>query len=152
MSFTTIEISKSALLNNVAAYRKLAGPAKLMAIVKANAYGHGVDQVTETINDAIDWFGVVNDHEAIHLRDNNVNKPILVLGYYEDDLVEELIRKNISVVLHNTGQLKQLEQAASKLKAKVKVHVKVDTGLARLGFSPEEALEIISKLATSVEV
>lgn len=133
MSLTWIEISKSALLHNVSAYRNLIGKTKLMAVVKSNAYGHGLDLVSDTINEFVDWFGVVNGREAIELRDQGINKPILVLSYYDEDLVDELLRKNISVVVYDLDQIKKLDVVAGKLKTKAKIHLKLDTGTSRLG-------------------
>jgi alanine racemase len=146
MSLSWIEVSRSALLANAKAYKKLAGKAKLMAVVKSNAYGHGSELVAETIQDQVDWFGVVNGQEAIALRDKEITKPILILSYWDEDFVEELLRKNISVVVHGKSQLSVLDKAAKKLKTKAKIHFKVDTGTTRLGFSPEQVLEFIQEI------
>ncbi|HYE22416.1 MAG TPA: alanine racemase [Verrucomicrobiae bacterium] len=146
MALTWIEISKSALLNNIAEYRRIVGRVKLMAIVKSNAYGHGIDTTAEVINENIDWFGVVNGAEAIHLRDLGINKPILVLSYYDEDLILELIRKNISLAVYDTAMVNKIDSAARKLNTKARIHLKVDTGTTRLGVFPVDLVALTEEV------
>jgi alanine racemase len=148
MSLSWIEVSRSALLANVKAYKKLAAGSKLMAVVKSNAYGHGADLVAETIQDQVDWFGVVSGQEAIALRDKEISKPILVLSYWDEDAAEELLRRNVSLVLHSKSQLPVLDKAAKKLKTKAKIHLKIDTGTSRLGFFADQVLDLIREIKT----
>ncbi len=146
MSLSWIEISKSALLHNIGFYRELIGKAKLMSVVKSNAYGHGIELVSEIINDQTDWFGTASAEEAILLRDQGINKSILVLSFYDDDLIEELLRKNISLAVYDRSQFKRLDAAARKLKTKARIHLKVDTGTSRLGFYPEDVPAVIEEI------
>jgi alanine racemase len=146
MSLSYIEVSKSALLGNIKAYRDQLGKTKLMAVVKANAYGHGVDVVADVIKDVADWFGVVNISEAVNLRDLGVNKPILVMSYYDEDKIEEALRKNISLVVYDETQLKLLNESAQRLHTQARVHLKIDTGTSRLGVLPDAVLEFAQKI------
>ncbi len=141
-----IEISKSALLHNLSQYRKLIGKTKLMAVIKSNAYGHGLDVVPEIINDKVDWFGAVSGDEAIFLRDKGINKSILVLSFFDDDQIEELLRKNISLPVYTSEQIKKISAAANKLRLQAKVHVKVDTGTSRLGFNSDQIPQILDEI------
>jgi alanine racemase len=146
MSLNWIEISKSALTHNLRQFRKIAGSAKIMAMVKSNAYGHGIDLVSEAIQKDVDWFGTVNLEEAIQLRDLGISKPILVLSYYDDDHIDEALRKNISLVVFDIRQIAKINTSAEKLNLKGRIHVKIDTGTTRLGIMPEEALDFIREL------
>ncbi len=146
MSLSWVEVSKSALLNNIAQYRQLIGKTKLMAVVKSNAYGHGLDLVAEAIVEKIDWFGVVNAKEAIKLRDLGINKPILVLSYYDEDLLHELLRKNISIAVYSAEQIELIDAAAKKIGTNAKVHLKVDTGTSRLGVLNDQLLNLAKKI------
>jgi alanine racemase len=146
MSLSYIEVSKSALLGNIKAYREQLGKTKLMAVVKANAYGHGVDIVADVIKDEVDWFGVVNIDEAVNLRDLGVNKPILAMSYYDEDKIEEALRKNISLVAYDENQLKLLNESAQRLRTQARVHLKIDTGTSRLGVLPNQVLEFAQKI------
>jgi alanine racemase len=143
---TEIVINKQALLHNVAQFRKVAGPAKLMAVVKSNAYGHGYFAVATTIEDKVDYFGVAYLAEALALREMKIKKPILVLNYYELDQVEIAVAKNIALVVYDLQQVKAIQKAAEKLKKKAVVHIKVGTGLSRLGVYAKDALSFTKEV------
>lgn len=132
-----IHISRQALLHNVTQLAAKVKPAKLMAVVKSNAYGHGVDQVVSVLeqSEQVDWYGVIAVSEALHLRTLGVTRPILVLGYtpIEVDRFAEAIRHHISLTVYNPADLARLAQQAEQLQTKVRIHLKVETGLNRLG-------------------
>ncbi len=143
---TEVLISKQNLLHNVQQFRKVSGKAKLMAVVKSNAYGHGYFAVASTIEDKVDFFGVAYLAEALTLRELKIKKPILVLNYYGLDQVEAAVAKNISLVVYDLNQAKAIQAAAKKLKKKAKVHVKVGTGLSRLGIFAKDAVNFIKNV------
>ncbi len=143
---TEVLISKSALLHNLRQFRKVAGKAKLMAVVKSNAYGHGYFTVASTIENAVDYFGVANLTEALTLRELKIKKPILVLNYYNLDQVPAAVAKNISLVVWDLAQAKAIQDAAKKLKKKALVHIKVGTGLSRLGVFAKDAVGFTKKV------
>lgn len=129
-----VEISRSALVNNLRLYRIIIGKkTKIMAIVKSNAYGHGMAEVAKAVEKKVDWFGVVNVDEALALRKNEIKKPILVLSYYDKKKIKEAIRKNISLVVYDLAQAKEISWVAKKIRKQAKIHLKVDTGASRLG-------------------
>ena len=119
-----------------------------MAVVKANAYGHGILEVAQVIENSVDFFGVVCLFEARQLRKRGVKKPILILNYTDKDSVEEAIKLDCRITVIDKQIVDTIDRIASRKKKKVSVHVKVDTGMYRLGCSPEEALDLIAHIDT----
>jgi len=123
---------------------------KSMAVVKANAYGHGSVTVAKHIEEQIDYFAVAGLDEAIELREGGIQKPVLVLSYVSPMLYEELISHNITATIYNYDEAKMLSDLAMANGKRAKVHVAVDTGMGRIGFFPNEegadAVEAISCL------
>lgn len=107
----------------------------LMAVVKSNAYGHGIVECAKSAVEAgANWLGVVNINEALNLRKNNIKTPILVLGYVDNiDFINAAIN-NISVSIFDNNQVNYLINNCDKLSKKLKIHIKLETGLNRLGF------------------
>lgn len=144
-SASWVEISSAALAHNILQYRAIIGPQRQLAVViKSNAYGHGmleVARVCET-QPAVDWLCVVSLSEALQLRHAGIKKSILVLSYIDADLVEA-VRYDIDLVLYDQQTLQELAAHAVRLQKMVHVHVKVDTGLSRLGLLPDEAFSLI---------
>ncbi|GAF84141.1 unnamed protein product, partial [marine sediment metagenome] len=150
-----VEISRSALLHNVLEFKgKVLKDSKFMAVVKSNAYGHGMAEVSKVIQGKVDWFGVANLDEAFRLREVNIRKPILVLSYYflNRKDIEKAIKWNISLVVFRIGQLKFIKKEAGRLKKKAKVHLKVDVGTSRIGFVEKDIDKVIKFLIASPEI
>ena len=146
---TWVEISKSSLIFNIRQIRKAIGPnVKLLSVVKANAYGHGVAEVTKIIQPQTDWFGVASLAEALKLRKLNVKKPILVLSFYEleKNAIKTAIKKNIALVVYSLNQVKTIEKVAGSLGQKANVHLKVDSGTSRLGVMPNQIPEFLKRV------
>jgi len=144
---TWLEISKKNLLFNIAQLRKVIGiKVKLLAVIKANAYGHGVKEVGSIIKNKVDWFGVANVYEALLLRDQKIYNPILVLSYYENEpyRLTQAIQKKISLVVYTKDQVLLLDSIAKKLKKKAFVHLKIDSGTSRVGILPNEVERFVS--------
>ncbi|RXZ79820.1 alanine racemase [Paenibacillaceae bacterium] len=136
---TRAEISLDALRSNIAAFRAVApGSSRLLAAVKANAYGHGaVEIVREAEACGVDYFGVAFLDEAIHLRRSGITAPILVFGYVPAEGLGIARELNIAIALFREDIL----AAAAMLQphsSALKVHIKVDTGMGRLGLTPEQ--------------
>jgi alanine racemase len=147
MSFLTeVSISKQNLLHNLAQFRKVLGKTKFMAVVKSNAYGHGVSAVSKIAENHVDSFGTANGTEALALREYGIKKPILVLNYYGTDQIKDLIAKNISLVVYDLSQAQIISAAAKKLKKKAVIHIKVGTGLSRLGVKAYDAATFINRV------
>jgi len=119
-----------------------------MAVVKANAYGHGLFEVSQAAEKAgIARLCVARLEEALALRDAGIHAPILVLGYTSPLDVPKAVRRNISLALFNAELAPQYQEAASTTDGKLNVHIKVDTGMGRLGIFPENAVEFIAQVA-----
>ena len=110
--------------------------AQLMAVVKANGYGHGIEQTASTaLQSGATWLGVALLQEAVLLRDKGITAPILVLGYTPVDDAVEVINHDISQTIFTVEDARAFAVAAHRLGKKAKVHIKIDTGMGRLGFS-----------------
>ena len=107
---------------------------KLLAVIKANAYGHGAIQVAEVLNDLADYYGVACIDEAIELRKAGVVKPILILGYTDDSLFSRLVEYDITQTIYSYEQAKALSDTAGRIGKTAKLHIKLDTGMNRIGF------------------
>ena len=131
------EIDLDALKNNVQEMRRITDQnAQLMAVVKANGYGHGIEQIARTaLESGANWLGVALLEEALLLRDKGITAPILILGYTPVDDAVEVINHDISQTIFTVEDARAFAAAAHRLGKKAKVHIKIDTGMGRLGFS-----------------
>ena len=148
-----LEINLSHLKHNVKNLKKLLKPeTKLMAVVKSNAYGHGMIECARTaIKSGADWLGVVNLNEALTLRRKIQNFPILVMGYTEPEKGILALQKDISIGVFNFTQLNQLKHQMLKRKSprsgqRLKIHLKIETGISRLGFPEKDWLKLIKEV------
>lgn len=131
---TWAEIDEKALLHNFEIIKQTA-KSKICAVVKANAYGHGVEIVAPALQKAgADFFAVSNIEEAVELRESGITKPILILGYTPCEYVCELKKHNISQCVYSLEYAKELSNEAVAYNSKIKVHLKLDTGMSRIGF------------------
>lgn len=114
---------------------------KIIAVVKADAYGHGAVEISKAMENKIDYLAVACFEEAVELRNNDVTMPILILGHTETKKFEEASKLNITVTIHDFSQLDV------HISSKLLVHMKIDTGMNRIGFNSLEdakkALEIL---------
>ncbi len=144
---TWVEIDLEAIANNVRLLADIATPAKIMAILKADAYGHGMIKIARTVlNNGASWVGVATLGEAITLRENGIDVPILVLSYMPAWQAQQAIRYNISAPIFTPELAQAFSQAAVDLKQEAHVHIKVDTGMGRLGLLPEQVLPFMQSL------
>jgi len=133
------EVDLDALKNNVQEMRRITKPsAQLMAVVKANGYGHGIEQTARTaLQSGASWLGVALLQEAVTLRDKGITAPILILGYTPAEDAAEVINYDISQTIFTVEDAQTFAAAAHRLGKKAKVHIKIDTGMGRLGFCPQ---------------
>ena len=137
-------IDIKALEHNFSRIKELVHNSKIMAIIKADAYGHGIVRVAKTLRDA-DAFGVACLEEAEQLRIASITTPIILLeGPYKPNDLSLIIKLNLEVVIHNEYQLELLEK--SKIDGAIKVWLKIDTGMHRLGFSANKTEEVLRRL------
>ncbi len=142
------EIDLRALDHNFNVIKKYSRGAKINALLKANAYGHGLEIVARRLNNKVDFFSVAAVEEAIQAQESGVTRPILVLGpkilKWE---IEEAVRRNLRITLCHTDQAKIIENFISPGE-RLKVHIEVDTGMTRTGVDIEkfpELLEFVQK-------
>lgn len=147
-----VEVNQRALANNIRALREVVGAeTRIMAVVKANAYGHGLIRAAEIfVQHGADWLAVAMLSEAVQLRKAGIRTPILIMGYIEDDGLYELIDQQITPSIFDMESAKKISEATKRHGRSINVHVKIDTGMHRLGFLPKEvawALREIDSLA-----
>ncbi|MCG7536723.1 alanine racemase [Pseudoalteromonas sp. OOF1S-7] len=136
MRLATAEINLSALSYNLKRIKELAPDARVMAVLKANAYGHGLVKIAQHLNDA-DVFAVARIDEALALRAGGLTKPIVLLeGFFNRTDLPILIANNFETIIHDENQLRAIE--TSQLDARLSVWLKIDTGMHRLGIEPQQ--------------
>ena len=142
---TWAEIDISALVHNFKVIKNTACGCKIMSVVKANAYGHSASVIAPKLQElGTDFFAVSNIDEALQLRKIGIIKPILILGYTPVEMAETLNENDISQCVYSSDYAKALSNEAKKSNIKLKIHIKLDTGMSRLGFNcrTEELFEI----------
>src|ERR1700690_1826130 len=130
---TWAEINLSRLSRNLQAIRAHVAPAAVMIVVKANAYGHGLAEVAKHLAPLADYIGVAVLEEGIFLRDLGVKAPILVLGGIWGDQVPQYLQHDLTLTASSVERLEQIDGVATQMGLKAKVHLKIDTGMERIG-------------------
>ena len=144
MSLTVAEISLPALRQNFQQVARRVGTSIILAVVKANAYGHGAVRVSQTLLACgARRLGVATIAEGVELRQVGVTAPILVMGGALSDGVAALLEYDLTPVLTSPDCIASLVGLASGRSAPLPVHLKIDTGMGRLGFSPKEAVSLL---------
>ncbi len=142
---TYIKINQKALLHNVNYIKQLAPKQKIMAMVKANAYGCGMNFIVPILDNVVDFFGVACTEEALEIRNLGSNTACLLLeGVFSKDELQIATAYNLQCVIHQYYQLEWLLEKA--LPKKIVVWIKIDTGMGRLGFNVTELTAILNKL------
>jgi alanine racemase len=135
------EVDLEAIRHNVHELRRIAAPAQVCAVVKADGYGHGAAPVARAALDAgATWLAVAQVPEAAPLRDVGIDAPILLLSQPRPDEVDDALDLDLDVTVYTAGMVRRLAAAAKARKVAARVHLKVDTGMRRVGVEPEEAL------------
>jgi alanine racemase len=147
---TYVEIDLTALRHNLAQARLQAGDGRsILAVVKADAYGHGVDRVAPALEQAgADLFGVAIVEEGIELRRAGISRPILVLGGIYPGQEDELFEHDLVPTLFDLEAARRLDARAAAAGRVLPFHLKLDTGMGRIGFRPEELPALLAELAT----
>ncbi|MBW1729494.1 MAG: alanine racemase [Deltaproteobacteria bacterium] len=145
-----IEVSLSAIKENIRAFKSiLSQDSEIMGIVKAEAYGHGAAEVAGALREeGIKRFGVALVQEGVELRERGFDEPILILGYTPEEDFPLALRYGLTLTLYNLSQARALDRYAAEAGKPAKAHIKVDTGMGRIGFQPEKtAVETIVQIA-----
>ncbi|MFZ5753855.1 MAG: alanine racemase [Bacillota bacterium] len=134
------EINLKNIIHNYREVRRIIDPhVQVMAIVKANAYGHGAIEVARSLSSAgVDKFGVALMNEAVQLRKAGIDKPILILGWTPVDDYARALKHQITLTLFSLKEAQALSQLALEKNQKATVHIKLDTGMGRIGFQADQ--------------
>lgn len=147
MGPTKAVINHDHLIHNLRLIQQAVTPAKVMGVVKADAYGHGSVEIARTlIGNNVDFLGVAFPEEGIALRQAGIDTPILVFGAQLSEFFEDHLRHNLDITLANEQQIDPLRRLCRKLKRKARVHIKIDTGMHRVGFLPDIDRRSIEKI------
>jgi alanine racemase len=142
---TYLEVNLSQLRNNLEAIRAHVAPANVMPMVKANAYGHGIDGVAPFIEPYVDYIGVALLEEGIHLRELGLRKPILVAGAPLPDQVPLFAEYDLTLTGSSADLLDIADEVSRSTGNRIKTHLKIDTGMERVGVREYEAEPFILK-------
>ena len=140
---TRTEIHLPNLAHNIAVVRRFLRPGtKLLAVVKANAYGHGLEEVARyAVSHGADFLGVAIAEEGIRLRKAGIDAPVLILGASLDTHIDCILEYDLTPTVFSIHTLEMLQRAAAHCGGTCRFHFKVDTGMNRIGFVDEKAFE-----------
>ncbi|MCQ2512050.1 MAG: alanine racemase [Lachnospiraceae bacterium] len=143
------DINLDAIRNNIQSAQKLLNDGvKTCAIIKADGYGHGAVPIAKNLVDLVDFYAVASFEEAMELVNNGIKTPILILGYIHYSLNEEAIQNDIRLTVYDLDMAKKVSRSAVKVGKTAKIHLKINTGMNRIGFKPTpENLEVIKKIS-----
>ncbi len=142
------EISLSAIGHNIEEVRKRLAPGvRLLAVIKADAYGHGAVRVGKYLEDRVNYFAVATLEEAVELRENGIRLPILILGYTSPSQYEDLVAFDITQTIYSRETAELLDREAANQGKKAGIHIALDTGMTRIGFQvTEEDADVIAAI------
>jgi len=143
-------IDLDAICHNIKEVKRVIGPdVKVMPIIKADGYGHGAVPIAKALNEiGVDAFAVAIIEEGITLRKNGITQPIVILGYTSEYQYSSLIQYEIQPTVFCYEMAESLSKIAAALGQNAKIHIKLDTGMNRIGFKPtRESLEIVKKIS-----
>ena len=145
---TWVEVDLEAISFNVRRTCEVVGPdVKLLVVLKADAYGHGAVRVAHTaVNNGAAYCGVASLNEAVRLRESGIDAPILILGYTPAWQAREALRYGITITLYDPDVARAFSRAAGDLRRVAHAHVKVDTGMGRLGLLPDQVLPFVQQI------
>ena len=144
---TWIEINAGAVRHNIDAFRSLLQPGtSLMVVVKANAYGHGLEVYTPIAAELADWLGVNALDEALALRSIGIQKPVAILGYTDKSQLDEVVANDFRQVVYRADIAEALSNAARKRNTVAHIHLKLETGTNRQGIPLGELPELVRQI------
>jgi len=145
---TWLEIDLGAIKHNVKEIIKMTNT-EVMAVIKANGYGHGVLQVAKAVVDSgATWCGVARMEEALNLRKAGIDVQVMVLGYTPAGLIPDAVQNDIHVAIYDKDMARLYAAQARKAQGKIKAHLKVETGMGRLGMPPEQVPDFLAEVHT----
>ena len=143
------EVDLDAIRHNIIEMKRLLRPSvQIMAVVKADGYGHGAAAIAKILENEVDYFAVAHVSEAVELRKHGIKEPILILGYCSPEEFETLLEYDITINIFQLEAARCLSELATKRKQKARIHIKIDTGMNRLGLACDSnTVEEIKKIA-----
>ena len=143
-----IELDRASLSHNIKQFRSLAGPKpKLLAMVKANAYGHGMSRIAPlALSEGVQWLGVHSLEEGIALRELDAGAPVLISGYVALSDLEEAVVRGLRLTVYNPETIERLGRICRDRSLKAYIHVKVETGTNRQGIEPAALEDLLGRL------
>lgn len=145
---TLAEIDLDAMAHNLRMVKQRVAPAKVMAVVKANAYGHGLLNVTDrAVREGADYLGVALVEEGIRLRNRQKDIPILVFGGFFPEQIDAFLAHDLELTLYDQPCAEALAERARNLGCDARVHIKVDTGMGRVGVPWQQASDFVRRVA-----
>lgn len=150
------EIDLDAVQYNIDRIReKIHADTKIIVVIKTDGYGHGAVQIARMLEreDSVWGYAVATTEEAFSLRQNHICKPIMILGYTFPDNYEQLISEEVRATVFTYESAKELSEAALRVGKKCRIHIKIDTGMTRIGLHPDdEGLALIRKILALPEL
>ena len=142
-------INLDAIYDNIVNLSKrLKKGTKIIAVVKTDGYGHGAIPIAKTIDELVSAYGVATVDEAINLRRHDVTKPVIVIGYTHESQLDRLVSYDIRPTVFTLEMGKAVSEAAVRENKVAKIHIKIDTGMGRIGFRPtEESADVIKRIS-----
>ena len=121
---------------------------QMVAVIKTDGYGHGAVPVAKTIDDLVAAYAVATIDEALNLRRHNIDKPIYILGFIYEHRMKDAILNDVRMTVYDVEMAKQISKEASQMNKNAYVHIKIDTGMSRIGFATtDEAVADICEIA-----
>ena len=143
-----IKINLDNIYKNIEVLKKNAGEhTGLVAVIKTDGYGHGAVPIAKTVEDKVEAYAVATIEEAFNLRSHNLDKPIYVLGFVHESQFKKMIEQEIRPAIFEDETAKKISEIALSINIKAKIHIKIDTGMGRIGFADNDnSVEIIKKI------
>ena len=142
-------INLDAICNNIDEVRRnINTQTKIMAVIKADGYGHGAVALAKALDNKVDAYGIAIIEEGIELRNAGFDKPILILGFTPYQLYDDVVKYDIIQTVFHYDMAKRLSEVAVSQGQQAKVHIKLDTGMSRIGFTDtEESIQVIKEIS-----
>ncbi|MFA6066277.1 MAG: alanine racemase [Candidatus Babeliaceae bacterium] len=142
-----LEISRGAFHNNIDQIKKIIGQTDMGIVVKANAYGHGLFEIARLAQEhaAVAYMFTASTSEALALRNAEISKPLLALAYHDVDYAD-VLNAEIEFTVYDISLLRKISAAAYKYNIPARVHIKVDTGMSRIGIKPQDVLACLNEI------
>lgn len=142
-----VEIRVDRFRDNLRNIKNLSGQTQVMAVVKANAYGHGLLEMAKAIKDEVTYLGVSSLNEVLELKENGIKTPVFLFGRLFGRELVTAVKSGATLSVSSYQEAQEIAQASLALGCSAKIHIKVDTGMGRLGIPEHEALGVIQKIA-----